>query len=94
MMKDELAELKTILTIDKSNISAAIRRKTSAPDYRISASVLGCFGITLLVISLSLIVYADCTGCCQSKKKSRKKRIYLRKRETGVKLTVTEVDTQ
>ncbi|VDI69911.1 Hypothetical predicted protein [Mytilus galloprovincialis] len=80
MMNDELAELKTNLTIDKSNISAAIRRKTSAPDYRTSSSGLGCFGITLLVISLSLIVYADCTGCRQSQKKSRKKRIYCRKK--------------
>lgn len=93
MMKHELVEIKANLTVDKKNTSSAIRRRTSAPDHRHSASSFGYVGIILLVLPLVLLVCADCIRCCQPKEKYRKKRICLSKRETGVELTVMELET-
>ncbi|CAC5404314.1 unnamed protein product [Mytilus coruscus] len=94
LMKDELVELKANLTVEKKNTSAAIRRRISAHDDRPSASSVGYFAIVLLVIPLVLIVCVDCIRCCQSKKKSKRKRICPSKRKTGVELTVTELYTE
>ncbi|XP_071155493.1 uncharacterized protein [Mytilus edulis] len=82
MMKNELVEIKANLTVDKQNTSAAVRRRTSAPDHRPSASSVGYFGISLLVLPLVLLVCADCTRCCQSKEKSSRKRICPSKSKT------------
>ncbi|VDI69910.1 Hypothetical predicted protein [Mytilus galloprovincialis] len=94
MMKDELVELKANLTVDKKNTSSAIRRRTSAPDDRPSASSVGYIAILLLVIPLVLIVGVDSIRCFQSKKKYRKKRICPSQRETGEEQTVTDLKTE
>ncbi|XP_052093870.1 thrombospondin-2-like [Mytilus californianus] len=78
MMKGELVDLKANLTIDKKNTSAAIRRRTSARDNRPFATLMGYVGVIILIIPVVLIIYADFTKCCQSKKISRKKKVHPR----------------
>ncbi|CAC5398760.1 HMCN [Mytilus coruscus] len=59
MMKEELNEIKSNLTIDSKNISATIRKRISARDDRPSAASVGYVGVALLLIPLVMIIIAD-----------------------------------
>ncbi|XP_071172147.1 semaphorin-5B-like [Mytilus edulis] len=59
MMKEELNEMKSNLTIDSKNISASIRKRISARDDRTSAASVGYVGVALLVIPLVMIICVD-----------------------------------
>ncbi|XP_063442658.1 hemicentin-1-like [Mytilus trossulus] len=59
LMKDELDELKSNLTIDSKNISASIRKRISARDDRPSAASVGYVGVALLLIPLVMIISLD-----------------------------------
>ncbi|CAG2233608.1 unnamed protein product [Mytilus edulis] len=59
MMKEEMNEMKSNLTIDSKNISATIRKRISARDDRPSAASVGYVGVALLLIPLVMISIAD-----------------------------------
>ena len=61
--KEEIIRhFKDILHVDKRKTSNFLRRKTSAPDDRISAKSVGFVGIIFLVLPFALIVIFDCCG--------------------------------
>ena len=70
-LKEEISELKSNLTINAKNTSAAIRRRTSARDDRTSAFSVGYVGISILVIPLVLMVCFDGSNCFASIKASK-----------------------
>ena len=59
VMKDELDEMKSNLTIDSKNMSATIRKRISARDDRPSAASVGYVGVALLLIPLLMIISFD-----------------------------------
>ncbi|CAG2233600.1 HMCN [Mytilus edulis] len=59
VMKDELDEMKSNLTIDSKNMSATIRKRISARDARPSAASVGYVGVALLLIPLLMIISFD-----------------------------------
>ncbi|CAG2233635.1 SEMA5 [Mytilus edulis] len=59
IMKEELNEIKSNLTIDSKNMSATIRKHISARDDRPSAASVGYVGVALLLIPLVMIIFAD-----------------------------------
>ncbi|XP_052061812.1 coadhesin-like [Mytilus californianus] len=59
MMKEELNEMKTNLTIESGNMSANIRKRISALDDRPSAAFVGYVGVALLLIPLVMIISFD-----------------------------------
>ncbi|CAG2233632.1 unnamed protein product [Mytilus edulis] len=59
IMKEELNEMKSNLTIDSTNISASIRKHISARDDRPSAASVGYIGVALLLIPLMIIICFD-----------------------------------
>ncbi|VDI15757.1 Hypothetical predicted protein [Mytilus galloprovincialis] len=59
IMEDEMNEMKKNLTIDSKNISAAIRKRISARDDRLSAASVGYVGVALLLIPLVMIIVVD-----------------------------------
>ncbi|VDI20318.1 Hypothetical predicted protein [Mytilus galloprovincialis] len=59
VMKDELDEMKSNLTIDSKNMSATIRKRISARDIRPSAASVGYVGVSLLLIPLLMIISFD-----------------------------------
>ncbi|CAG2205785.1 unnamed protein product [Mytilus edulis] len=59
IMKEELNEMKSNLTIDSKNISATIRKHISARDDRPSAASVGYVGVALLLIPLMMIICFD-----------------------------------
>ncbi|XP_052061809.1 hemicentin-1-like [Mytilus californianus] len=61
IMKDELNEMKSNLTIDSKNLSATIRKRISARDDRPSAASVGYVGVALLLIPLVMIISFDAT---------------------------------
>ncbi|XP_076090037.1 uncharacterized protein LOC143062109 isoform X1 [Mytilus galloprovincialis] len=58
ILKPELDKLEKELRIDKHNLSAVIRKLTSAHDKRPSARHLGSFGIVFLIV-LCLLIFAS-----------------------------------
>lgn len=74
IMKDELNEIKSNLTIDKKNTSAVIRSHTSARDNRKSAVSMGYMGIALLLIPVVIIVGFDLTRLFSNTKGSTRVR--------------------
>ena len=59
MMKEELQQIRQNLTIDKTDTSAYMRTKISAPDDRMSSKSMGILGIILLTSVLMLVVGSD-----------------------------------
>ncbi|KAJ8309998.1 hypothetical protein KUTeg_011863 [Tegillarca granosa] len=59
-LKEEILQLKRALTVPKENLSATIRKKTSARDSRPSAKSVGALGITLLSLTFSIFILFDC----------------------------------
>ncbi|VDI47767.1 Hypothetical predicted protein, partial [Mytilus galloprovincialis] len=59
IMEDEMNEMKNNLTIDSKNISAAIRKRISARDDRLSVASVGYVGVALLLIPLVMIIVVD-----------------------------------
>ncbi|GFO06494.1 sushi, von Willebrand factor type a, egf and pentraxin domain-containing protein 1 [Plakobranchus ocellatus] len=55
-------EIKQKLIIRKGNLSASVRKKTSARDMRTSSVSLGSFGIAMLVTVLALLTFPDVVG--------------------------------
>ena len=74
IMKDELNEIKSNLTIDKKTTSAVIRSHTSARDNRKSAVSMGYMGIALLLIPVVIIVGFDLTRLFSNTKGSTRVR--------------------
>lgn len=59
ILKPELDKLEKELRVDKQNLSAVIRKLTSAHDKRPSARHLGSFGIVFLIVLCLLILASD-----------------------------------
>ncbi|KAK7496559.1 hypothetical protein BaRGS_00012211, partial [Batillaria attramentaria] len=60
--EDQAEQLKKDLAVDKAQLSSTIRKVTSAPDHRPSATGIGYVGIVFLVLSFGAIVVMDITG--------------------------------
>ncbi|KAK7476660.1 hypothetical protein BaRGS_00032058 [Batillaria attramentaria] len=58
-VQDEIARLQKELTLDKTNLSATVRRKTSAEDSRPSAQATGLVGVVLMATVAGLIIVLD-----------------------------------
>eukprot|EP00106_Octopus_bimaculoides_P004715 XP_014772157.1 PREDICTED: uncharacterized protein LOC106870548 [Octopus bimaculoides] len=54
-----LQELTKELSIPKKNMSSYIRKKTSAPDHRISAQAAGYIGVVFIILPFLLIIAGD-----------------------------------
>ena len=55
-------ETKKKLTVVKTNLSATVRRKTSAPDPRPTSMTMGYFGVSMLTITFGGLVLLDCSS--------------------------------
>ncbi|KAK3101189.1 hypothetical protein FSP39_001624 [Pinctada imbricata] len=58
-MKERIQDIKQTLSLNKSDLSKQVRRKISAPDERMSSTLLGCVGVVFLVFSIGVIVIPD-----------------------------------
>ncbi|KAK3594035.1 hypothetical protein CHS0354_040793 [Potamilus streckersoni] len=59
-LQDTITKMKKILTVNKTDLSANIRKKTSAEDSRVSAVVMGyTLGVAFLCCSLGSIILFD-----------------------------------
>lgn len=55
-LEQKLMEIKKTLTVNKTSLSSTVRKKTSAPDGRISSASMGALGIcVILAISISVV---------------------------------------
>ncbi|XP_046563390.1 uncharacterized protein LOC124272269 [Haliotis rubra] len=61
-LEEILEETKEKLTVPTKNLSATIRKKTSAADDRPSSQTMGYFGITMITVTLGGLVLLDCTS--------------------------------
>ena len=61
LMKEVLSDI----SIDKSKISAVIRKLTSAPDDRKSAEQIGTLGIVIIVAAIVVVILFDIVTCLQ-----------------------------
>ena len=62
ILKPELTELENRLRVNKTNLSATIRRLTSAKDDRPVARQIGSIGIVFLVFIIGAIIASDLTS--------------------------------
>ena len=62
-MQPFMKEVQNDIKMDKSKISAAIRKRTSAPDDRKSAEQIGTLGIVLIVGAFVMITLFDILTC-------------------------------
>ena len=59
-LQQKLKDIETTLTVGRRNTSAYKRQKISAPDERVSSTVLGfTCGVVILCSVLSLLVFSD-----------------------------------
>lgn len=67
LMKEVLDNMK----MDKSQISAVIRKLTSAPDDRKSSKQIGSFGIVIIVGAFAVIIIFDILSCIRFRPRRR-----------------------
>ena len=65
ILKPVLDEIKKNLTVDKTNLSATIRRRSSAPDGRQSSKSMGIFAILLITLVVGTVIFIDITAFCR-----------------------------
>jgi hypothetical protein len=58
-LEQKLTEIKKKLTVNKTSLSSTVRKKTSAPDGRISSVSMGAVGVGVIVLISMAIVAAD-----------------------------------
>ncbi|KAK7486336.1 hypothetical protein BaRGS_00022384, partial [Batillaria attramentaria] len=68
---EEIARVQRELTVDKSNLSATVRRKTSARDSRLSAQTTGLMGVVLLVVVAAIIFLSDLKALLMCRERGR-----------------------
>ena len=61
-LADILGEIVVKLTVNKRNLSSAMRKKSSAPDYRITSRTLGCFAGVMIFLPILLLFVVDLPG--------------------------------
>ena len=70
-------DLVQMLKVNQEQLSSEVRKKTSASDYRTSSTIIGSFGVLILVFVISFIVLLDCLPpnrfCTTNKSKNRSK---------------------
>jgi hypothetical protein len=54
-----LLDIKKNLTVNKTALSSTVRRKTSAPDERMSSASMGVVGICVVIAIIMLVVASD-----------------------------------
>lgn len=57
--KSKMSKLREELTIPKKDLSSTIRKKTSAPDYRVSATSIGLVGVGIMCVVFGTIIVMD-----------------------------------
>jgi hypothetical protein len=58
-LEQKITDIKKQLTVNKSSLSSTLRKKTSAPDERISSVSMGAVGICVIVALSMSVVAAD-----------------------------------
>lgn len=82
MLQEIIAELKSILTVDKTKTSSFIRKHTSAKDDRPSSQVIGAVGSVFIIFTLGSVVLSDVINVIQSKSNHLKRQQTLKRRDT------------